>query len=93
MDFINKYRTVIAKIVVSPGRREKLLRKSLPGQRARVSKQIEWVRCPACHSKTRVKILDDTVLVNFPLFCPKCKQETLINIKQLHTTVIKWPDA
>ena len=63
MDFINKYRTVIAKIVVSLGRRDKLLRKSLPGQRVKVSKQIEWVKCPACHSKSRVKIRDDTELV------------------------------
>ena len=35
------------------------MRKSLPGQRARVAKHIEWVKCPACHSKTRVKIRDD----------------------------------
>ncbi|WP_198927575.1 cysteine-rich KTR domain-containing protein [Tissierella creatinophila] len=34
-------------------------------------------------NKTRVKILDDTVLENFPLFCPKCKQETIINVKQM----------
>ncbi|MCI9300396.1 MAG: hypothetical protein HFF93_10520 [Oscillibacter sp.] len=24
-----------------------------------------------------------TLLENFPLFCPKCKQETLINVRQL----------
>ncbi|HIS79444.1 MAG TPA: conjugal transfer protein, partial [Candidatus Caccousia stercoris] len=29
----------------------------------------------------------------FPLFCPKCRQETLINVKHLNTTVIKEPDA
>ena len=29
MDFINKYRTIIAKIVVSPGRREKIIEKIL----------------------------------------------------------------
>ncbi|MCX4371891.1 MAG: cysteine-rich KTR domain-containing protein [Dysosmobacter sp.] len=55
--------------------------------------KISWVLCPACNCKTRIKIRDDTVLENFPLYCPKCKQETLINIKQLHTTVIKEPDA
>ena len=32
-----------------------------------------------------------TVLENFPLFCPKCKQETLINVKQLNMSVIKEP--
>ena len=39
-----------------------------------------WVLCPICNNKTRTKIRDDTELINFPLFCPKYKQETLINI-------------
>lgn len=55
--------------------------------------EIEWVLCPVCKSKTRIKVLPDTVLENFPLFCPKCKQETLINVKELHTSVITEPDA
>ncbi len=58
-----------------------------------MTKQIEWIRCPICHCKTRVKIRDDTVLENFPLFCPKCKSETLIRVKNRKTTVIKEPDA
>lgn len=53
----------------------------------------EWVTCPICDSKTRIKIREDTELVKFPLFCPKCKQETLINVKQLNILVIKEPDA
>ena len=38
--------------------------------------------CPVCGNKTRIKIRSDTELINFPLFCPKCKQENLINVKQ-----------
>lgn len=53
----------------------------------------EWVCCPICKNKTRLKIRKDTVLENFPLFCPKCKQETLINAKQLNITVVKEPDT
>ncbi|MCB6990223.1 cysteine-rich KTR domain-containing protein [bacterium 210820-DFI.6.38] len=53
----------------------------------------EWVICPICQSKTRLKIREDTILENFPLYCPKCKQETLINVKQLNMSVIKEPDA
>ena len=49
--------------------------------------------CPNCQNKTRVKIREDTVLQNFPLYCPKCKHETLINVEQLNTSVIKEPDA
>lgn len=39
----------------------------------------EWVRCPVCGSKTRLQIRRDTELKNFPLYCPKCKQESLIS--------------
>ena len=54
----------------------------------------DFVLCPICHNKTRIKIRNDTKLENFPLFCPKCKQETLINAIQLHISVIKTePDA
>ena len=42
-----------------------------------------WVLCPICNNKTRTKIRGDTELINFPLFCPKCKQETLINASNL----------
>ncbi len=55
--------------------------------------KIEWVLCPVCGNKTRTKIRSDTVLENFPLFCPKCKQETLISVKEMNTEVIKEPDA
>jgi ribosomal protein L44E len=55
--------------------------------------KTEWIVCPICIKKTRVKIREDTELKNFPLFCPKCKQESLVNIKQLNMSVIKEPDA
>lgn len=40
----------------------------------------KWVLCPICNNKTRIKVRPDTVLENFPLYCPKCKQETIINV-------------
>ena len=52
-----------------------------------------WIHCPFCKCRTRTKIRADTSLKNFPIFCPKCKQETLIDAKELHITVIKEPDA
>lgn len=51
--------------------------------------KTEWILCPVCGSKTRDRLREDTVLSNYPLYCPKCKQETLINAKELHITVIK----
>ncbi|MGP1404713.1 MAG: cysteine-rich KTR domain-containing protein, partial [Catonella sp.] len=47
-----------------------------------INNERQWLLCPVCKNKTRVKIRKDTELKNFPLFCPKCKQETLINVKQ-----------
>lgn len=49
----------------------------------------EWIRCPVCGNKTRLQIRADTELKNFPLYCPKCKQESLIDAKNLQVTVIK----
>lgn len=51
-------------------------------------KKSEWLRCPVCGNKTRNQIREDTVLLNFPLYCPKRKQEMLIEAKQLQVTVI-----
>ena len=53
----------------------------------------EWILCPVCGNKTRLKMRTDTILINFPLYCPKCKQEMLINVQQLNMSIIKEPDA
>lgn len=55
--------------------------------------QEKWLICPVCGSKTRLKLREDTILEKFPLYCPKCKQETLINVKQMNISVIKEPDT
>ena len=55
--------------------------------------ETHWILCPVCGSKSRTRIRGDTVLINYPLYCPKCKKETLINAKELHITVVKEPDA
>jgi transcription elongation factor Elf1 len=56
-------------------------------------KQEKWLLCPVCGNKTRLKLREDTVLEKFPLFCPKCKQETLINVRQMNMSVIRELDA
>lgn len=53
----------------------------------------QWILCPLCRNKTRLRIREDTEIRNFLLFCPKCKQETLINVKEMNMSVIKEPDA
>lgn len=54
---------------------------------------VEWIRCPVCGNKTRNRIREDTVLKNFPLYCPKCRQESLIDAKDLQMTVVKMIEA
>ena len=49
----------------------------------------EWVRCPVYGNKTRLQLRADTELRNFPLYCPKCRQESLIDAKDLRVTVWK----
>ena len=51
--------------------------------------KTEWILCPVCGNKTRDRLREDTVLINYPLYCPKCKQETYINAKGLQITVIQ----
>ena len=56
-------------------------------------KQEKWLLCPVCGNKTRLKLREDTILEKFPLYCPKCRQETLINVQQMNISVIREPDA
>lgn len=58
-----------------------------------INKGQLWIRCPICNGKTRTKVYQDTTLVNFPLYCPKCKQEIRVNVTQLKMIVCKEPDA
>jgi len=49
----------------------------------------QWILCPVCNNKTRTQIIKETELKNFPLFCPKCKQETLVNVKGQKVAIVK----
>ncbi len=55
--------------------------------------KTEWIYCPICGNKTRTMIRENTELKNFPLYCPKCRQESLIDSKDLQVTVIKGIEA
>ena len=51
--------------------------------------KANWLYCPICHNKTRLKMRKDTELKNFPLYCPKCKNESLINVRQKYCYTYK----
>lgn len=56
-------------------------------------KKSEWLHCPICGNKTRLQIRKDTELKNFPLYCPKCKQEVLIAVKNFQIIVLNNQNA
>ena len=52
------------------------------------SNKEHWILCPACGSKTRARLLD-TVLRSFPLFCPKCRHESIINVQNYKVSTLR----
>ena len=53
----------------------------------------QWISCPSCGGNTRTKVRRDTVLYHHPIFCPKCKKEYLVNVKQFKIQIVNEPDA
>lgn len=46
-----------------------------------------WIPCPACKELSDVKVYEDTVLLKFPFYCPKCNQKSTVNVVRLRMTV------
>ena len=45
--------------------------------------KTNWVSCPLCNAKTRVRIYEDTVANRMPIYCRKCENESLADIKNM----------
>ena len=56
------------------------------------AEEKQWLLCPICSAKTRLQLLPETELKEFPLFCPKCKRESIISAKHFMIKT-KQPDA
>lgn len=48
--------------------------------------QFTWVLCPICGNKTRTKIRPDTEAKNLPILCRVCKNEVVVDIKDMRAT-------
>ena len=57
------------------------------------NKDINWLICPKCNRKTRVRVYYNTVLKNFPLYCHWCKTETIISLDHCKLKIQNEPDA
>ena len=53
----------------------------------------KWILCPFCGAKTRLRLLQRTVLQDFPLFCPKCRRESIISARNFQIERVNQPDA
>lgn len=40
-----------------------------------------FIHCPVCGHKTKTKANKDTIMVRFPLFCPACKRENIVDVE------------
>lgn len=47
-----------------------------------VANEKGFLLCPQCGQRTHTKVNDDTIVENFPLWCTRCKQETIIEYCQ-----------
>ena len=47
-----------------------------------------WVLCPIKKKKTRTKIRPDTEAKNLIVFCPKCKRESVVDIKDMESKAV-----
>lgn len=44
---------------------------------------FRFLPCPICGMETRTKVLAETVLIRYPLFCARCRQETLVDVVKM----------
>lgn len=58
-----------------------------------MKKQGQWLQSPACERKIHIWVREDTEFKKFLIYCPKCKQERLINLKQFRITLLQELDA
>ncbi|MEE3454371.1 MAG: cysteine-rich KTR domain-containing protein [Succiniclasticum sp.] len=49
--------------------------------------------CPFCGRSTKTKAHRETVMLHFPLYCSRCKRETIVDVIQFRISLSKEPDA
>ena len=47
-----------------------------------ITNENGFLICPKCRKKTNTKVLPETELKNFPLYCNRCKEAITIDYKR-----------
>ena len=58
-----------------------------------MSREEQWLLCPVCGAKTRLRLLQRTVLREFPLYCPKRRRESVISARNFQIETVYQTDA
>ena len=45
--------------------------------------RFRFLPCPICGTQSDTKVIPETVLVRYPLFCVKCRQEVLVDVVKM----------
>lgn len=51
-------------------------------------KKDHWIVCPLCQRNLQIKIYEDTVLLNSPVYCDSCQKEMIINVVKCRLQLI-----
>jgi len=57
--------------------------------RGEIMPREEWISCPSCNGARVLKVRDDTVVHNLPIYCKKCRKESIISITSKDITIRK----
>ena len=49
------------------------------------TRDFHWLACPKCGAKTKIKLYEDTVLLHFPMYCSRCKEEIILGVIKYKT--------
>ena len=58
-----------------------------------MSREEQWLLCPGCGAKTRLRLLQRTVLRECPLYCHKGRRESVISARNCQSEPVYQPDA
>ena len=53
------------------------------GKCSKIQVQVNRAVCPVCQALTRVVILPETAVINFPLYCHRCRRTTIVEYNRI----------